>query len=245
MKRVYLALMCMAGFTLMTACGGKNEKTAEANAETNAEPAAEAAADPAEGAVFWDAPKGEAEGAKAAKWNVYEGTTKIAKAGGKDCIAVLGEHGIIKPKVAGTERNFLGEKFTIEFDFMFGCDASYCIKFFENDHPDNDNVWDDDEGYIDNELYDFGMWLPGGFSWGSGSKDIENLLKADGWNHFKAIYENGSMKYFVNDTLVADLTDIAKADYFVLYTQGQYYYEEEPDMSFEEGPYIANIRIAK
>lgn len=26
MKRIYLALMCMAGFTLMTACGGKSDK---------------------------------------------------------------------------------------------------------------------------------------------------------------------------------------------------------------------------
>lgn len=42
MKKIYLALMCMAGFTLMTACGGKSEnkggETAnEENAEQNAE----------------------------------------------------------------------------------------------------------------------------------------------------------------------------------------------------------------
>jgi len=242
MKKIYLALMCMAGFTLMTACGGKSEKTAAANGET--------AVEPTKDIVFEDAPKGEAEGAHAAKWIVYEGTAKVAKAGGKDCIAVLGEHGIIKPKVDGAEKNFLGEKFTLEFDFLFGCDAIYSIKFFENTNPDNGNVWEgaQDGGYVDNNIYDFAMWLPGGFSWGDGdkySKDIENLLKADGWNHFKAICDNGSMKYYVNDTFIAERTDIAKADYFVLYTQGQYYYEEEPDMSYEEGPYIANVLITK
>jgi hypothetical protein len=247
MKKIYLALMCMAGLTMMTACGGekKADKAAENNGEATAEAAAEPAADPAEGAVFWDAPKGETEGAKAANWNVYEGTAKIAKAGGKDCIALLGEHAIVKPKVAGAERNFLGEKYTLEFDFLFGCDAVYDFKFFVNDHPDNDNVWEgaQDGGYVDEEVYDFSMLKPGSFNWCNKEKDIQNLLKADGWNHLKATYDKGSMKVFLNDTLVEESADIAKADYFVIYCQGQYYYEEEPDMSYEEGPYIANVRI--
>ncbi len=39
MKKIYLALMCMAGFTLMTACGGKSENKGgeAANGEQNTE----------------------------------------------------------------------------------------------------------------------------------------------------------------------------------------------------------------
>ena len=242
MKKTIWALMCMASFTLMTACGDgkKADKAAENSTEASPEATAEI--------VFEDTQKGESEGAKAAKWNVYEGTAKVAKAGGKDCIAVLGEHAIIMPKVEGAEKNFLGEKYTLEFDFLFGCDAIYTAKFFANEHPDNFTIFEEEEGYADDDIYQFSMWLPGGFSWGNGDdseKVVENLLKADGWNHFKAIYDKGSLKYFVNDTLIADLTDMPKADYFAFYCQGQYYYEPEPDMSFEDGPFIANFRITK
>ncbi|MBO4462727.1 MAG: hypothetical protein J5797_00850 [Prevotella sp.] len=49
MKKIYLALMCMAGFTLMTACGGKSDKkdgeaANEENTEQNAEQKDEAGA---------------------------------------------------------------------------------------------------------------------------------------------------------------------------------------------------------
>ena len=48
MKKIYLALMCMAGFTLMTACGGKNDKKSD-EAAANGETATEQTSDKAEG----------------------------------------------------------------------------------------------------------------------------------------------------------------------------------------------------
>ena len=51
MKKIYLALMCMAGFTLMTACGGKSENkggeaaNGEESTEQKADDKAEAGAD--------------------------------------------------------------------------------------------------------------------------------------------------------------------------------------------------------
>ena len=50
MKKIYLALMCMAGFTLMTACGGKTENkggeaASEEKAEQKDEPSAKVDAD--------------------------------------------------------------------------------------------------------------------------------------------------------------------------------------------------------
>lgn len=56
MKKIYLALMCMAGFTLMTACGGKSENKSGEAAAADSQQSTEQTSDKAEGFTGDDDP---------------------------------------------------------------------------------------------------------------------------------------------------------------------------------------------
>ena len=240
----------MAGLVLTTACGGEKKSAETTNEKTEA---GDVKAE--QNVVFEDALDGETEGGQPSRWNIYEGTAKVGTVEGKSCIALKGEHVIVMPKVKGSEKNFLGEKYSLEFDFLFGCDAYYHINFFVNDNPDNNLVWQgaQDSGYVDSERGRIDI-NPVEASWGFEKIDsdvqfreestVEQLIH-DGWNHFSATCDAGSMKIFINNECIGEMTDIKPADYFVLYTEGQYYYEEEADMCEEGAPCITNIRIIR
>lgn len=249
MKKLYLTLMCMVSFSVLAACAGEKKSTAPAGEETAADNVSAT-----QDIVFEDVFDADAEGTMPSKWNIYEGTAKVGTTEGKKCLVALGEHVIVMPKVKGAEKNFLGEKYSLEFDFLFGCDASYSIAFFENDHPNDNRIWGgaQGDGYIDSDV----AWI--GFTQGSASwdlalsddennlqaeKDIEELINPVEWNHFAATYADGSMKIVINGKSIADLKGSFKpADYLVFYIQGEYFCEDEPDLS-GDGTFIANVKI--
>jgi len=256
-----LALVCMAGFMMMTACGGekKADKTevasqeeevvAEAEeSEAEANEATDLWGDPAKASlvdlaalyeagdfkpclndIFFDAQEGEAAGELPSKWEVRSGSAEIGAAQDMYYITLLGGDAQLMPKVGDNTKNYLPEKYTMEFEFMFGCDVFFHVNFFDAE---------------DNGVGDYDMWVAVANwnmakqddEWIGGDKgDMETIMKRDGWNHFAVSYDKGNMKLYVNGKRIANLPNIKQAAYFIIRGDG----------ANGDTHYLKNIRIAK
>lgn len=268
MKKVFFALVCMAGLSMMTACGGdkkgekadaEKEKTEEvaANDEQNAdEPEAEpqeeeqadvwgdpakaadqnlaelyAAGDfkPAATVIFEDTMEGETVGELPSKWDVLSGSAEIAESQDIKYITMLSGDAQIRPLAQGDGKNFLPEKYTMEFQFMFGRDVFFFVNFLDAE---------------ENGVGDYNMWLcnaewhmcKSDDDWISGNQsEFEKMLNRDGWNHFAVSYDKGNMKIFINGKRIANLPNIKQAAYFVVRCDG----------ADGKSHYIKNVRVAK
>jgi hypothetical protein len=131
--------------------------------------------------------------------------------------------------VGNNSKNFLPEKYTMEFEFMFGKDVFYYVNFFDAD---------------ENGVGDFNMWLAHA-DWnisktddewiGGEQADLDKMMNRDGWNHFAATYDKGNLKFFINGKRIANLPNIKQAAYFVIRGGG----------CDGSSHYIKNIRVAK
>jgi hypothetical protein len=272
MKKIYLALMCMASLSMMTACGGdkKADKAAEAGGETtevtnddeqNAEEqqteeqegnemsdtwgdpttatpidlaALYAAGDykPLPNAIFEDVLDGDVEetGELPTKWDIKEGSAEVGAAQHHGYITGLGGNTVLMPKVAGAEKSFLGEKYSLEFELLFGRDVWYHVNFYDAE---------------DNGIGDYNMWV-GHADWNMARSDndewihgekgeLHELINRADWNHFAATYDKGNMKFFVNGKRIANMPSIKQAAYFTITLDG----------ADENTHFITNIRVAK
>ena len=265
MKKIYLALMCMASLSLMTACGGdkKADKAADAE-ETEVVNEDEQTADeqeaeelegdahdvwgdpakaevlnltalyeagdfkPAMTTVFEDTLGGETAGELPSKWEIKEGSAEIGEAQGVKYITMLGGTTTLLPLVDGSKLS-LPEKYTLEFEFMFGYDVWYHVHFLDAE---------------DSGIGDYDMWR-GHAEWNIAKTDDEwlhgdqgelyELTSRDGWNHFAASYDKGNLKFFVNGKRIANMPNIKQAAYFTI----------TGDAADGKSHYIRNIRVAK
>lgn len=267
MKKVFLALMCMASLSLMTACGGdkKADKAATAEGENTEETTSnddqvvdgqpEMAPDQAElwgnpakaevldlaalyesgdfksaaTVIFEDTLGGETAGELPSKWDVTNGSAEVGEANGHYYLTLLGGDTDLKPIVGDNSKNYLPESYTAEFEFMFGKDVFYNVRFFDAE---------------ENEVGNYNMWLyhaEWNFAktddeWIHGDKDdLNQLLKRDGWNHFAVSYNKGNLKLFVNGKRIGNQPNIKQAAYFVI----------NGTSADGESHYLRSIRVAK
>ena len=267
MKKIYLALMCMASLSMMTACGGdkkadkaadaEGENTEMANEEQNAEePSAEEQGSndaevwgdpakaqvlnlaalyesgdfkPAASVIFEDTLGGEAAGELPSKWDVARGSAKIGETANCKYITMLGGDTELTPIVGGNSKNFLPEKYTMEFELMFGRDVWYWIHFFDAEEVEcgNYHMW------VGNAYWSFAK---NDEEWIDGEKgELQDMLNRNGWNHFALSYDKGNLKIFINGKRIANLPNIKQAAYFVINGQD----------ADGNSHYIRNIRVAK
>ncbi len=267
MRKIYLALMCMASLSLMTACGGdkkadkaadvEGENTEMTNEEQNAEEqvAEEQAGDetevwgdptkaevldlaalyeagdfkPAATVIFEDTLGGETAGELPSKWDIKEGSAEVGEAQGHKYISMLGGTTVLLPIVGDNSKQYLPEKYTLEFEFMFGYDVYYNFHFFTAE----------EEGIGDYNMRAYNAeWniAKSDDEWIHGSQDnFDQLVNRNGWNHFAASYDKGNLKFFINGKRIANMPNIKQAAYFNITGDG----------ADGKSHYIRNIRVAK
>ena len=113
----------------------------EAGSETWGDPAKAAPLDlaalyssgdfkPASTIIFVDTLAGEKKGEVPTKWEVTKGSAEVAEANGSSYITLLSGDVEMKPKVNGNTNNYLPDSYTMEFQFMFGQDVFYYVRFY-------------------------------------------------------------------------------------------------------------------
>ena len=165
---------------------------------------------PASNVIFLDTLAGEKKGEVPSKWELTKGSAEVAEANGSSCITLLGGDTEMKPKVNGSTNNYLPNSYTMEFQFMFGSDVFYYIRFY--------NAEDEELGHIGLRLYgaDWGFTKTDDETIDGMQSELEKMLKRDGWNHLAVSYDNGTMKLFFNGKRVANMTNIKQSTYFVI-----------------------------
>jgi hypothetical protein len=268
MKKIYLALMCMASLSMMTACGGdkKGDKGADAEGEetevvsedeqnADEQEASEQTADqpdvwgdpanaevlnlaalyeagdfkPAMTTIFEDTLGGQSAGELPEKWDIRSGSAEVGNADGVKYITMLGGDTNLLPLVGDNSKNYLPEKYTLEFQLMFGYDVWYHVNFYDAE---------------ENGIGDFNMWV-GHAEWNMAKTDDEwmhgekgelyELINRDGWNHFAASYDKGNLRFFINGKRIANMPNIKQAAYFTITGDG----------ADGRSHFIRNIRVAK
>ena len=184
---------------------------------------------PATNVIFEDTLGGETVSELPTKWDIKHGSAEIAEAQGHKFITMMGGDTEILPLVGNNSKNFLPEKYTMEFEFMFGKDVFFYVNFFDAE---------------ENGIGDYDMCLyhanwnmaKADDEWMGGEKnDLNTMLNRDGWNHFAASYDKGNLKFFINGKRIANLPNIKQAAYFVIRGGG----------ADGSSHYIKNIRVAK
>ncbi len=270
MKKIYLALMCMASFSLMTACSGdkKGDKGADAEgeetevvnddeqnadeqeAEAQNADEAEVWGNPAEAEVlnlaalyeagdfkpamttiFEDTLGGQSAGELPEKWDIRSGSAEVGVADGVKYITMLGGDTNLLPLVGDNSKNFLPEKYTMEFQFMFGKDdVWFHVHFYtaEEEEVGNFNLftaYSADWNFAKND----DEWIHGD------QDELEKIINRNGWNHLAASYDKGNLKLFINGKRIANMPNIKQAGYFTITGDG----------ADGRSHFIRNIRVAK
>lgn len=193
----------------------------EAGSETWGDPAKAAPLDlaalyssgdfkPASTIIFVDTLAGEKKGEVPTKWEVTNGSAEVAEANGSSYITLLSGDVEMKPKVNGNTNNYLPDSYTMEFQFMFGQDVFYYVRFY--------NAEDDEFGHIGLRLYEanWGFTKTDDEQMDGLQSDLDKILKRDGWNHLAMSYDKGNLKLFFNGKRVANMTNIKPFTYFVI-----------------------------
>lgn len=263
MKKIYLALMCMASLAMMTACGG-DKKADKANDAENTE------------IVNEEAQTVEGEEAEAGEQDVLCTPEQAEPLN----VAELYANGDFKPAASpifedaldGETAGELPSKWDIkEGSAEVGTAAeqnyialsggrsalfpqvnggskeflpeSYSLEF--------EFLFGEDKWYelhfYNSEEAELGAvrWCVNGMDWNfektsdeniGGNKDeLFRLLNKKGWNHFAMSYDKGNVKLFVNGKRVANLPNVKPMAYFILWG----------DDATGSSHFIKNIRVMK
>ncbi len=194
---------------------------------------------PGDEIIFEDDLAGEQLGEFPSKWDLERGTAEIAKVGGENAIAMIGDSWI-KPLMTDNSRSYLGDVFTVEYDVLQdGQGSTMEIDFMAPDEA------------RDNELYqlDYNLWYDKPTVYVSyvkngeesnrqkeGSAAAENILLRDGqWHHFAISFNKRALKVYVDGIRIINIPNAkAGAGWMTFWRQ-----------SYENPTYIKNVRIAK
>lgn len=253
MKKVYLALTCMASLMMMTACGGDKKPNADdtetentevvenENAEEQSEESEaseEAVANPADSkaldlkAIYESGDFKPAAGVLFADDFSAETDGEIPsnwdlKEGSMEVNACAGRN-ILAFEGSGTSiepqlNGELPDVWNLEYEYFKTDDAAEDLIFF-TDEEELGHIYI----YSDNLQYWFTKTNDEQLQ--GQTANLDKVIKK-GWNHFAISYNKGSVKIFINGKRSANMPNIKPLRRFNIYGS--------------EGLYITNVRVTK
>ncbi|MBR7049095.1 MAG: hypothetical protein IKI16_04505 [Prevotella sp.] len=251
MKKIYLALTCMASLLLMTACGGEKKTDASENENENTEVVEEAAEQSEEGEAGEGAVANPADAQALDLKAIYEnGDFKPAegvffkddlssekdgelpskwelKEGSMEVNACAGRNilklGGSSTCIAPKLNGELPDVWNLEYEYFKTDDANQEIWFFSGE---------DKLGhiYLYNDYVQYWFTKTNDDSLDGQTENLSKVMKK-GWNHVAVSYNKGGVKIYVNGKRTANLPDIKSLKSFSIHGS--------------DGLYITNIRVTK
>ncbi len=258
MKKVYLALMCMASLTMMTACGGNkadnanaekenteavenaDEQQAEAEAEADAEE--KTVANPADAKPLDLAALYESGDFKPGQTVIFEDNFANDKDGEQPTKWDLKEGSVEVKECAGRNVLSLGGESSLVDPLLNGKsnfltdEWNLEYEYFANNGEQHELRLFKDE---DEQIAYLRVWGEG-MEYHFTKTDEENLdgsntdlgkLINKGWNHFAINYNKGNVKIYINGKRLFNLPKVMQPTNFKLWGL--------------EGHYFTNIRVTK
>jgi Outer membrane protein and related peptidoglycan-associated (lipo)proteins len=184
--------------------------------------------------IFDDPMDNETVGEFPSQWSLLRETSEVVDVNGKKTLVLSNRYTSVTPQM-GSSKNYLGDVFTLEFDYFQPVMDNYRSKIFQITFytPDSDSrimSISKQNDPNDNRL---------GFSWlsnsGHSSTSAEVLLATDEWHHFSVSFNKQIWRVYIDGVRVANVPNVANAPGWV-------------DMSMQNGSgdlYLTNFRIAQ
>ena len=186
---------------------------------------------PGDEIIFEDNQANEQMGEFPSQWDLLEGTVEIAQMNGEKVI-LYSSNSTIAPLMKDM-KNYLPEKFTIEFDFWrFKNNYSYSYRLWMN--KENSRVFD---LYWGNDEVSWDYSVPSGERRSGNERDVWGSVEnVEGWNHLAISFNQRAMKVYLNGTRIANIPNMdAPTNFSIKGIQHQKEYKVA----------IKNFRIAK
>lgn len=192
---------------------------------------------PGDEIIFEDNMDSEQLGEFPSQWELYAGVAEVIQVNGKKAIMISERSSRIGPLMREPQ-NYLGDKFTVEFDYMVpvnenGYDATWLYVEF---NPAND--------YDGDELMQFHRALTpddGRMEWnwkstaGTGRGDFETPGSANEWAHVSMSFNKRAWKVYLNGIRVVNVPNVSTPPGMLHLSLG----------NGGTPTYITNFRIAK
>lgn len=190
--------------------------------------------------IFEDNLSGEQMGEFPSQWELHRGNAEIAMVNGEKVINMLGQDSWIEPLMR-TPKNYLGDKFTLEFDFLIPEKAKQSGSF-ELDFMGPQDRRDSDVFTVTWYWYLYDEELNLGYGWrkadGSRSSGGERVkIKLNEWHHFALSFNKRAMKVYINGRRVANVPNVGFPPGWVTFWTG--------GGTTGHDKFIKNIRIAQ
>lgn len=191
--------------------------------------------------IFEDNLSGEQMGEFPSQWELIRGNAEIAMVNGEKVINMLGQDSWIEPLMR-TPKNYLGDKFTLEFDFLIPEKAkqngSFELDFMgPQDYRDRDVFTVTWSWYLynQNELNLSYGWRKADGSRGNGGERVK--VKENEWHHLALSFNKRAMKVYINGRRVANVPNVGFPPGWVTFWTG--------GGTTGHDKFIKNIRIAQ
>ncbi len=186
---------------------------------------------PGDTVIFEDSPSVDEEnGEFPSRWDLYKGNAEIGNVDGDNVIMFL-QGGYIVPYLKDSDKDYLPEIFTIEFDVYFKEDGPGRYWMHFSDHKNQSRLYPPLEIYVNGlELGDSNKRYPD-------TNDLNWNQNLEGkWRHISVAFTKGKLKAYMDDTRLINIP----------------HFEDEPtgitiqaENNSVNEKYLKNIRIAK
>jgi outer membrane protein OmpA-like peptidoglycan-associated protein/type II secretory pathway pseudopilin PulG len=159
------------------------------------------------------------------QWDLESGNAEIASINGEKCISLIG-YTIINPLMS--ERNYLPDEFTIEFDIYGDVskrDGIECEIGFNDDRVFVPRTWI----YKDHIRLAASWYRPDG---NGGSQDERINVNGGQWNHVSISFNKRALKYYINGVRYLNIPNMRQPTSFWLWARDGNYF-------------IRNVRVAR
>jgi OOP family OmpA-OmpF porin len=195
--------------------------------------------------IFDDNLDNEKLGEFPSQWELHRGNADVASINGKKAICMYSEDSYIEPLMK-KPKNYLGDVFTVEFDFWCGTKGTYDPTDFEldfmrpEDQIDEDVftltwIWNDMSGdYEDDETHFNYSWRN---SNGNSSGQALLVVNQNAWNHIAVSFNKRAMKVYLNGTRFVNIPNLLSPPGWFTIFSGR--------GDAGKNKYFTNIRVAK
>jgi len=195
---------------------------------------------PGDEIIFDDPMDNEQLGEFPSQWDLLSGNAEVVTANGKKAFVLSSYKDKVTPLMKNP-KNFLGDVFTVEFDFLSMKSKSDhllwpCIVFMKPNDTDADGdgiMWFNKAGNLSDERYNY-HWTS---SNGDNKGDGQIKMDYDTWHHFAISFNKRAWKLYIDGIRVINVPNVA--------TPPGWFYIRLDNVGQNAGLLFTNFRIAK
>ena len=166
---------------------------------------------PGDEIIFDDPVDNEQLGEFPSKWDLISGNAEVVVVNGKKAIELINRNDFINPLMKNP-KNYLGDVFTIEFDFLsvkaknVNSRQNFTLEFL-GPAKDDQRLMSFDAGNCDDNGYTY-IWDSSSKDNNLGTGNLDKNLTYDTWHHFAISFNKRAWKVYINGVRIINVPNV-------------------------------------